>query len=362
MKTQQKIHHVASVLALAVSFVCFHILGGGSEVQEEDLTSFGLNMALPEASKSEIESHKLQAVNKMQRQEEMQARKNKMQSDSFDWWVSDDEPSGKQETQEEQSSIASPSPIVGKKSEKTNFKKIKSNNITTSEQVRATNTREQAATIMRAKRRALEKKFGIQLSDEGEADSVVPVSPAQTKVYTPQESNRPQRAPQQNGFYGLDDVRESDSGDIRAVIHGDQTNLGAGSMVKMRLLDPVYVNGIEIPANSFVYGVLSFTENRANIRTENVQVGNRVVPFKASIYDLDGFEGIYIPDNLVGNVKSDAAGQAVSGANLRVSTGSSLVNTTVNALTQAAKSASQAAVRERKVSISSNYSIIMKCP
>ena len=362
MTKQQKMCHFTTLIGLAFLFVCFYVLGGGRESASAEPESSGLNTSLPEARQAEIESQKQMAVSRIKQQQDRQERRERMQSDSFDWWEQSSQDPEKKAATPEVKSEPQKEDVSYKKEEKTNFNEIKSNKKTKSEQVCASSTREQAATIMREKRRALEKKFGIQLSDEGEVSGIVPVSSASSEKQpeSQHEENTAVVSTQSNGFYGLDEARESDYGDIKAVVHGDQTNLGQGSMVKIRLLEDVRTEYGDIPANSFVYGVLSFANNRAMIKTENVQVGNRVIPFKASIYDRDGFEGIYVPDNVVSDVKKETAGQGLSGTNIRVSSGVGLVNTTANALTQAVKTVSQTAIREQKISISSNYSLIIK--
>ena len=39
------------------------------------------------------------------------------------------------------------------------------------------------------------------------------------------------------------------------------------------------------------------------IKIENIQYRNTIIPFNASIYDQDGFEGLYTPDNIVDEAK-----------------------------------------------------------
>ena len=358
MNPKQKLFHVSSVMGVVVLAVCFKVLGGGGGIVDNTPVD-GMNTELPEASHAEIASKKTSAMERMQRQEQLEARKERLQSDSFDWWISSEEadvPTLQDQPVQVQQKVVSE---TEKKNENIHFNEIKSTKNPTSGQVCANNNRELAKAIVREKRRALEKRFGIQLPDEEEASEVVPVSPVMSANQAAENPVTVQK-PKLSGFHDLDDAQESDDGEIKAVVHGDQMNLAAGAMVKMRLLEPVQTTYGVIPANSFLYGVLSFAENRAMIRTENIQTAGKVIPFKASIYDRDGFEGIYVPDNITSTVKNDAVGQSLSASDINVATPMGVVNTTARAVTQAVKSAAQSAVREPKISISSNYSILIK--
>lgn len=67
---------------------------------------------------------------------------------------------------------------------------------------------------------------------------------------------------QQNGFYSLDESVLSDGTQnaIQAVIHETQT-LVAGSTVKLRLVNDVYINGILIPKDNFLFGEATLNLN-----------------------------------------------------------------------------------------------------
>ena len=82
-----------------------------------------------------------------------------------------------------------------------------------------------------------------------------------------------------------------------------------------------------------------------------------IIPFNASIYDQDGFEGLYTPDNIIDEAKRDVANDVISSTNLNISGGIPFLSSATNAVTSAIKSISQAAVKEKKLNISSNYQV-----
>ena len=149
-------------------------------------------------------------------------------------------------------------------------------------------------------------------------------------------------------------------GSIRAVVHGEQKNITASSQVKLRILDPIEVDGFSIPKNTIILGQASFRENRVNITIENIAYNNNVYPFRGTIYDQDGFQGIYFPDNLVNDVKKEAGSETTSSADIKLGSLSGIVSTGANAIVNATKSATSGAIRETKVTLPANYKLIIK--
>ena len=96
---------------------------------------------------------------------------------------------------------------------------------------------------------------------------------------------------------------------IRAVVHETQ-NLISGSIVKLRLMNDIYINGDRIPKDCFVFGIASMNGERLSIEIENIRYKSSLYPVQLAVYDLDGMDGIHIP----GAIARDAAKQ--SGANV----------------------------------------------
>lgn len=89
---------------------------------------------------------------------------------------------------------------------------------------------------------------------------------------------------------------------IKAAIYGDQT-IVSGSAVRMRLLEPLWVGGVEIPANTIFYGNASVGSSRLKITVENIRYGKYISPVAFTIFDSDAIEGLNLPNNM----KAEAA-------------------------------------------------------
>ena len=78
---------------------------------------------------------------------------------------------------------------------------------------------------------------------------------------------------------------------IQAVVHEDQT-LVTGAVIKLRLLDGIYVNGKMIPKGSFVYGTCALNNERLEVKITSIRYLNNILPVALAVYDLDGMEGL----------------------------------------------------------------------
>jgi conjugative transposon TraM protein len=125
--------------------------------------------------------------------------------------------------------------------------------------------------------------------------------------------------PSINAFYGFSDESDAEvttPAAIRAVIHADQT-VQTGSVVKLRLLQDIFLKGIRIPANSFIFGPCAISNERVVIHLSQVQYQGQVYPIDMRVVDgVDGLEGIDCPGAISRDVLKEGAGQGVSSLGL----------------------------------------------
>ncbi len=164
----------------------------------------------------------------------------------------------------------------------------------------------------------------------------------------------------QNSFYGLDDVSESQiiANTIEAVIH-DTQDLVNGSAVKMRLLNDVYINDKLIPKDQFMYGACSIKGERLTIDIKSVRTGNAILPVSLIVYDLDGLEGIYIPGAIARDVAKQSSEEALQGIQF-MSLDPSLGAQAAGAGIEAAKGLFSKKAKLIKVTVKAGYQILLK--
>lgn len=122
-----------------------------------------------------------------------------------------------------------------------------------------------------------------------------------------------------NAFFGTsDDIDSSESGTnaVMAVVHSTQT-IVSGAIVKLRLLQDIYIRGQRIPANSFIYGPATITGERITVQLTNVAYAEKIFPIALKVYDAaDGLEGIYVPGMITRDIVKENMSQGVSGLTL----------------------------------------------
>jgi len=163
-----------------------------------------------------------------------------------------------------------------------------------------------------------------------------------------------------NGFFGLDeDTTDPTEGNaIEAVIHNTQ-QLVAGSTVRIRMVDPVEINGRVIPKDRFMYGVCTINGERLQIAVNSIRTENTLLPVSLTVFDLDGLEGIYIPGAIVRDAAKQASDNALQSMQL-MSVDPSISAQATMAGVEAAKGMLSKKAKLVKVTVKAGYKILLR--
>ncbi|RFZ85104.1 conjugative transposon protein TraM [Mucilaginibacter terrenus] len=145
---------------------------------------------------------------------------------------------------------------------------------------------------------------------------------------------------------------------IQAVIHENQT-LVSGAVVKLRLLDGIYIKGKMIPKGSFVYGTCALNNERLDIKIASIRYLNNILPVALTVYDLDGLEGLYVPGSISRDAAKNGMGNAVSSMQL-MNMDQSLGAQAAGAGIEAAKGLFGKKVKQIKVKVKAGYEVLLK--
>lgn len=104
---------------------------------------------------------------------------------------------------------------------------------------------------------------------------------------------------------------------IAATIHQTQT-LTAGSTVKLRLRNDIYLNGILIPKGNFVFGLASVEHERLLIDVPCIRYKNHLLPVSLKVYDMDDLVGIYVPGSISKDAVKSSADQSLQSIKMMV--------------------------------------------
>lgn len=144
-----------------------------------------------------------------------------------------------------------------------------------------------------------------------------------------------------------------------AVTQGEQT-VSDGSTLLMRTLEDTYTsNGILIPKNTYISGIVKLSGERMEIQIQSVRIDKSIYPVSRDVYDLDGLKGLNVPDNVKAELARQASARALENADTRTK-GSGIIDRVGNAVGDAAKSVLSKDKREIKVTIKNNYKIFLK--
>lgn len=156
---------------------------------------------------------------------------------------------------------------------------------------------------------------------------------------------------EKNRTSGFSRVETPEQPLIKAEIYETATVLN-GNRVKLRLLEYTRIDGQKIPRNTFIYGICKIKNERLLIEITQLPVENSFVPVKLTICDLDGLEGLYVPDNAARKVYQEV-GASTNTSSLMGVTNNPLTYTGIRAADRAAQTMLKR-VRLKKVTVKKN--------
>jgi conjugative transposon TraM protein len=169
-------------------------------------------------------------------------------------------------------------------------------------------------------------------------------------------------SPSQKIFYGLveggDNEEQQKQNAIEAIIPESQT-IVSGATIKLRLLNDIFINGIKISKNEFVYGTSSLSNERLKISISSMRFQNNLLPVSLEVYDMDGMAGIYIPGSINRDVSKESADDAIGSIGLNTfdpSVGAQAASAGI----QAVKTLASKKIKLIRVTIRSGYKVLLK--
>lgn len=164
---------------------------------------------------------------------------------------------------------------------------------------------------------------------------------------------------QQTGFFGIENnTIAAEQNAIEAVIHQNQI-LVNGSIIKLRLLNDVYINGNIIPKGNFISGIASLNDERLTVEITSVRNNQSIFPVKLEVFDMDGLPGIYIPGAITRDVAKQSADNSLQLMELSTMDPSFKAQAAAAGIT-AAKSLISRKVKQVKVMVKAGYKVLLK--
>jgi len=373
MKQYLKRNKALFILPLAlIPFVIliFYVLGGGTKAEEEEIKqaksqSEGANYLLPEAEKSIEIYDKMEAYQK--EVAETEEGRNSLQEDSTQLVseTSNDSLSQKLPLLTENKDPEELLAHIRQKEEqmKKELNGESESKTPANEQMKTYQSYPAKPVVKRSQK--VEKKSTVNTGIE-ELDQIVDqnislkrqsdslafsLQQAQTKLQKIEASQSKAASLEKKRQSAFNREESVDNPLIKAEIYESATVLD-GNRVKLRLLEDTYVNDQKIPENAFIYGVCKIKNERLHIEITQLPVQNTFIPVKLSICDLDGMEGLYVPDNAARKVYQEV-GASTNTSSLVGVTGDPLTYAGIRAADRAAQTMLKR-VRLKKVTVKKN--------
>jgi conjugative transposon TraM protein len=163
----------------------------------------------------------------------------------------------------------------------------------------------------------------------------------------------------ENKFYGLEkETNSEEQNTIEAVVHQTQT-LVNGAVVKMRLLNDIYLNGSLVPKGNFVFGIAELNDERLEIKINSIRNNNSLFPVKLEVFDMDGLPGIYIPGAISRDVAKQSADNSLQLMELTSVDPSFKAQAAATGI-NAAKTLLSRKVKQVKVLVKAGYKILLR--
>lgn len=167
------------------------------------------------------------------------------------------------------------------------------------------------------------------------------------------------KKPAENKFYGVEGDKDSDEQNtVEAVVHQTQT-LVNGAIVKMRLLNDIYLSGSLIPKGNFVFGTAELNDERLEININSIRNNNSLFTVKLEVYDMDGLPGIYIPGAISRDVAKQSADNSLQLMELTSMDPSFKAQAAATGI-NAAKSLLSKKVKQVKVLVKAGYKVLLR--
>lgn len=132
-----------------------------------------------------------------------------------------------------------------------------------------------------------------------------------------------------------------------------------GSIIKIQLLNNLYVSGQLIPKGHSIYGKANLNGERMHILISSVRIGKSLYPVQLKAYDLDGLAGLYIPGSVAGNVSNEEIDRGLSldplsslNPSLKIQAASAGINT--------ARKLVSKKIKQDKAFVKAGYNILLR--
>lgn len=131
-----------------------------------------------------------------------------------------------------------------------------------------------------------------------------------------------------------------------------------GSVVELRLLDTVVLNGVTLPKGHSIFGLAAFSNQRLNLEIKNIRLGTSVIPVNLTVYDKrDAMSGINAPEALLTDALNTGSSDAIGSVGI---SGFDLTTQIAGAGIDAAKTLLTKKIKRIKQNLKAGFPVLLR--
>ncbi|TKC04468.1 conjugative transposon protein TraM [Pedobacter frigoris] len=133
-----------------------------------------------------------------------------------------------------------------------------------------------------------------------------------------------------------------------------------GSVIELRLLDTLIINGQVIPKGHSIFGLANFSNQRINLEIKNIRLGNQIIPVSLTVFDKrDGMVGVNAPEALLTDAVNGGADDAIRNMQL-LSMDQGIATQVAGAGLEAAKGLFSKNIKRVKQKLVAGYAVLLR--
>lgn len=136
-----------------------------------------------------------------------------------------------------------------------------------------------------------------------------------------------------------------------ATVVQDDIEVKQGSNIILRTTEETIINGIKVPKNTLITGVVSLSQQRLSVDVSTIKTPTKTIAMKLKGYDLDGNEGMPLEGGVDKEIKRDVINDAITATRQVVR---------VPILNNTPTRAGQKKVNDPSVPVPKGYKLILK--
>lgn len=159
-------------------------------------------------------------------------------------------------------------------------------------------------------------------------------------------------------------LSSDDSGDGIVAMLDETVVVKGSSRIRIRLLEDVTIDNIKLRNGDYLYGMVSgINGQRVNISIKSIMIKGKIFKVDLAVYDNDGMEGFFIPDNQFRELTKEIGASTVQQTNFTfensTETFESLLYKTINNVIRQLGNTLSKTVRQNKATLKYNTQIYL---